>query len=78
MYSSSEPKAYKAEGIGIDVISEVFDKDVVDQIIPMIPDGFKNEPHGTKLNQQKLLHPLILRQPGNGKKSGNAGRNPEA
>ena len=44
----------------------------------MIPDGFKNEPHGTKLNQQKLLHPLILRQPGNGKKSGNAGKNPEA
>jgi cystathionine beta-synthase len=32
-YSSKEPKAYMSEGIGIDVISEVFDQTVVDEII---------------------------------------------
>jgi len=31
-YSSKEPKAYQVEGIGIDVISEVFDQTVVDEI----------------------------------------------
>jgi len=34
-FSSKEPKAYKAEGIGIDVISEVFDRDAVDEILPI-------------------------------------------
>ncbi len=35
MYSSQEPKAYQAEGIGIDMISDVFDQSVVDEIIPI-------------------------------------------
>ncbi|MBD3231649.1 pyridoxal-phosphate dependent enzyme [Candidatus Dependentiae bacterium] len=35
VYSSKKPKAYNAEGIGIDVISETFDKKFVDQIIPI-------------------------------------------
>lgn len=35
MYSSKEPKAYNVEGLGIDVISETFDQEVVDQIIPI-------------------------------------------
>ena len=35
MYSSKEPKAYKVEGLGIDVISDTFDQTVVDQIIPI-------------------------------------------
>ena len=34
-YSSKEPKAYKVEGLGIDVISETFDQTVVDEIIPI-------------------------------------------
>jgi cystathionine beta-synthase len=34
-YSSEEPKAYKVEGIGIDVISDVFDQSVVDRIVPI-------------------------------------------
>jgi cystathionine beta-synthase len=32
-YSNKEPKAYQVEGIGIDVISDVFDQKVVDEII---------------------------------------------
>jgi cystathionine beta-synthase len=34
-YSSKEPKAYQVEGLGIDVISDTFDREVVDQIIPI-------------------------------------------
>lgn len=34
-YSSKEPKAYKVEGLGIDVISDTFDQAVVDQVIPI-------------------------------------------
>ncbi len=34
-YSSKEPKAYKVEGIGIDVVSDVFDQSIVDEIIPI-------------------------------------------
>lgn len=34
-YSSKEPKAYQVEGLGIDVISDTFDKDAVDYIIPI-------------------------------------------
>ncbi|MCF7799468.1 cysteine synthase family protein [Candidatus Babeliales bacterium] len=37
-FSSKEPKAYNAEGIGIDVVSETFDKTVVDEIIPLSDD----------------------------------------
>ena len=35
LYSSKEPKAYKVEGLGIDVVTDTFDQDVVDQIIPI-------------------------------------------
>lgn len=36
LYSSpKDPKAYNAEGIGIDVITETFNKSVIDQIIPI-------------------------------------------
>lgn len=35
MYSSKEPKAYNVEGLGIDVISDTFDGEVIDQIIPI-------------------------------------------
>lgn len=38
-YSSKEPKAYKVEGLGIDVISETFDQSVVDQVIPITDDA---------------------------------------
>lgn len=38
MYSSKEPKAYNVEGLGIDVISDTFDQQVVDEILP-ITDG---------------------------------------
>ncbi|MBF8263944.1 MAG: Cystathionine beta-synthase [Parachlamydiales bacterium] len=34
-YSSKQPQAYKVEGIGIDVVSDVFDQSVVDEIIPI-------------------------------------------
>ncbi len=34
-YSSKQPKAYEVEGLGIDVVSDVFDQSVVDQIIPI-------------------------------------------
>ncbi|MFH1831913.1 MAG: cysteine synthase family protein [bacterium] len=34
-FSSKTPKAYEAEGIGIDVVSDVFNQAVVDQIIPV-------------------------------------------
>mgnify|MGYP001007761519 FL=1 len=34
-YSSTNPKAYNVEGIGIDVISETFNQSVVDKIIPI-------------------------------------------
>jgi cystathionine beta-synthase len=34
-YSSPAPKAYKVEGLGIDVISDTFDRSVVDHIIPI-------------------------------------------
>lgn len=34
-YSSQNPKAYNAEGIGIDVISDTFNQSVVDNIIPI-------------------------------------------
>ncbi|MFC1894913.1 PLP-dependent cysteine synthase family protein [Candidatus Dependentiae bacterium] len=37
-YSSKNPKAYNTEGIGIDVISETFDKSVIDEIIPVGDD----------------------------------------
>ena len=35
VYSSKNPKAYNAEGIGIDVISEIFEQQYVDEIIPV-------------------------------------------
>ncbi len=35
MYSAPEPKAYNVEGLGIDVISDTFDQEVVDEIIPI-------------------------------------------
>lgn len=35
VYSSKEPKAYNAEGIGIDVISDTFLKEYIDEIIPV-------------------------------------------
>lgn len=35
LYSSNKPKAYAAEGLGIDVISDTFDKTAFDQIIPI-------------------------------------------
>jgi cystathionine beta-synthase len=42
LYSSSlnntQPKAYNVEGIGIDVISDTFDKEVIDQILPISDD----------------------------------------
>lgn len=34
-YSSPTPKAYKVEGLGIDVITDTFDQSVVDKIIPI-------------------------------------------
>lgn len=34
-YSSDSPKAYNVEGLGIDVESDVFDKNVIDTIIPI-------------------------------------------
>jgi cystathionine beta-synthase len=34
-YSSKNPKAYKVEGLGIDVITETFDQAVVDQVLPI-------------------------------------------
>jgi cystathionine beta-synthase len=38
-YSSKEPKAYKVEGLGIDVVSDTFDKSAIDQIIPITDDN---------------------------------------
>ncbi len=35
MYSSKEPKAYNVEGLGIDVISDTFDKNAIDHVIPI-------------------------------------------
>lgn len=35
LYSSKDPKAYQAEGIGIDVISDTFAKEYIDEIIPI-------------------------------------------
>jgi cystathionine beta-synthase len=35
LYSSKEPKAYNVEGLGIDVISDTFDKNVIEEIIPI-------------------------------------------
>ncbi len=35
VYSSKTPKAYESEGIGIDVITEIFDESVIDKIIPV-------------------------------------------
>jgi cystathionine beta-synthase len=35
LYSSKNPKAYQAEGIGIDVISDTFAKEYIDEIIPI-------------------------------------------
>ena len=37
-YSSKEPKAYKAEGFGIDVVSEVFDRNAFDEIATVTDD----------------------------------------
>lgn len=34
-YSSKNPKAYKVEGLGIDVVTETFDQSVVDQVLPI-------------------------------------------
>ncbi len=39
MYSSKEPKAYNVEGLGIDVISDTFDQQAVDEIIPITDDN---------------------------------------
>jgi cystathionine beta-synthase len=38
LYSSSEPKAYQVEGLGIDVITDTFDRAVIDEIIPITDD----------------------------------------
>ena len=38
VYSSKKPKAYNAEGIGIDVISDTFQKEFIDEIIPINDD----------------------------------------
>lgn len=35
LFSSSEPKAYNVEGLGIDVITDTFDQSVVDHILPI-------------------------------------------
>jgi cystathionine beta-synthase len=35
VYSSKNPKAYESEGIGIDVISETFNQEVIDKILPI-------------------------------------------
>lgn len=35
LYSSKEPKAYQAEGLGIDVISDTLNLSVIDEIIPI-------------------------------------------
>jgi len=35
MYSSKEPKAYKVEGLGIDVITDTFDQTAFNQIVPI-------------------------------------------
>jgi cystathionine beta-synthase len=37
-FSSKEPRAYRVEGLGIDVISDTFDQKVVDHIIPITDD----------------------------------------
>ncbi len=37
-FSSKEPKAYNVEGLGIDIISDVFDQKVVDEIITITDD----------------------------------------
>jgi len=37
-YSSKEPKAYKVEGLGIDMITDTFDREAIDQIIPVTDD----------------------------------------
>ncbi len=37
-YSSKEPKAYRAEGFGIDVVSEVFDRSAFDEIATVTDD----------------------------------------
>lgn len=34
-YSSKDPKAYQVEGIGIDVISDTFAKECIDEIVPI-------------------------------------------
>ncbi|KKQ48325.1 MAG: Cystathionine beta-synthase [candidate division TM6 bacterium GW2011_GWF2_38_10] len=36
LYSSKDPKAYLSEGIGIDVISDTFAKQYIDEIIPIV------------------------------------------
>jgi cystathionine beta-synthase len=38
MYSSKDPKAYRVEGLGIDVLSDTFDQKVVDHIFPITDD----------------------------------------
>lgn len=35
MYSSKDPKPYNVEGLGIDAITDTFDKNVIDEIIPI-------------------------------------------
>lgn len=35
LYSSPTPKAYNVEGLGIDVVSDTFDQEVIDEIIPI-------------------------------------------
>ncbi len=35
LYSAKEPKAYQAEGLGIDVISDTLDTSVIDTIVPI-------------------------------------------
>lgn len=37
-FSSKEPKAYRVEGIGIDVISETLDLSVIDRVVPISDD----------------------------------------
>jgi cystathionine beta-synthase len=38
LYSSKEPKAYQVEGLGIDVISDTFAQEYIDEIIPITDD----------------------------------------
>ncbi len=56
VYSSKNPKAYDAEGIGIDVISETFDQSIIDEIIPVTDKDVFD--YTKKLSKKGLLFGL--------------------